>query len=106
MKQFLFILAATCVFIVNTRAQQEISTYFDDGGISGKNRLIKVGVDFLNGEYSVLYEQELFRNMSVEGALGLISISRQSNLYNYEPHYDLPQSGTGIFFAANIRFYL
>jgi hypothetical protein len=44
--------------------------------------------------------------MSFEASMGLISISRQSTLHNYDPRYDLPQSGTGVFFAANIRLYL
>jgi len=106
MKKILLVFTALSIFVVNARAQEEISQYFDDGGISEYNKLIKVGIDLFNGEYSVLYEQEIFRNMSFEASMGLISISRQSTLHNYDPRYDLPQSGTGVFFAANIRLYL
>ncbi len=93
------------IITIKTSAQEDVSQYFEDGGVSEYNKLIKFGVDLFNGEYSVLYEQELFRNMSVEASMGLTSISRQSSLYNWDPRYDFPQSGTGVFFAANIRLY-
>lgn len=102
-KLLLFI--TLCVFTLNSRAQEDVSQYFEDGGVSEYDKLLKFGVDLFNGEYSVLYEQELFRNMSVEASIGVSSISRQSSLYNWDKRYDLPQSGTGVFFAANIRLY-
>ncbi|WP_010664391.1 DUF3575 domain-containing protein [Marinilabilia salmonicolor] len=106
MKKTLLVFTVLSIFIVNCRAQEDISQYFDDDGISEYSKLVKIGIDLFNGEYSVLYEKEIIRNLSVEASMGLISISRQSNLHNYDPRYDLPQSGTGIFFAANIRLYL
>jgi hypothetical protein len=106
MNKLLLVLIVLCTFVFNVGAQEDVSQYFDDGGISENNRLIKFGIDLFNGEYSVLYEQELFRNMSIEAFMGLSSISRQSSLYNWNSRYGLPQSGTGVFFAANIRLYL
>ena len=84
MKKLLLAIATLYLFALTTHAQEGVSQYFDDGGRSEKNRLLKAGIDVFNGEYSVLYEQELFKNMSIEGSLGLISISRQSSLsYNF-----------------------
>ncbi len=102
----LLLLFLLCIFSVNVWAQEDVSKYFEDGGVSEYEKLIKFGIDFLNGEYSVIYEQELFTNMSIETAVGLTSINRQSQLYNWNPRYDLPQSGMGVFVAANIRLYL
>ncbi len=107
MKKLLFVFIALNIFAFNTNAQDDdVSQYFDDGGISAKDELIKVGIDFFNGEYSILYENELVRNMAVEGSLGLVSISRQNKRYENDPIRELPQSGTGLFFAANLRLYL
>lgn len=94
------------LFAFNANSQEDVSQYFNDGGISKKSRLIKAGIDFYNGEYSILYEHELIRNMSVEASLGLISISRQNKRYENDPISNLPESGTGLFFAANLRVYL
>lgn len=107
MKKLLVVFTALNIFVLIASAQTDnVSQYFDDGGISDKNKLVKVGIDFFNGEYSFLYEHELVRNMSVEGSLGLISISRQNERYENDPIRELPQSGTGLFFAANLRIYL
>ncbi len=106
MNKLILVAIALLTFGIHLHAQDDVSKYFDDGGISENKRLIKAGIDLFNGEYSVLYEQELFRNMSIEAAMGLSSISRQRSLYNWDPNYDLPESGMGVFFAANIRLYL
>lgn len=106
MKNIYLLGIITSVFSLNLYSQEDITQYFNDGNISEKNRLIKAGIDFFNGEYSVLYEHELIRNMSIEASLGLISISRQNKRYEDDPIRELPQSGTGVFFAANLRLYL
>lgn len=107
MKKLLFVFTALYIFVFIASAQNEnVSQYFDDGGISEINKLIKVGIDFYNGEYSFLFEHELIRNMSFEASLGLVSINRQNMRYENDPIRGLPQSGTGLFFAANLRLYL
>lgn len=106
MRKLLFLFIALNIFVVNTRAQDDdVSQYFEDGGISEKDKLIKVGIDFFNGEYSILYENELVRNLSVEASLGLVSISRQNKRYENDPISEFPQSGIGFFFAVNLRLY-
>lgn len=106
MNKLLLAIAAICIYVVNAGAQENVSKYFEDGGRSEYSKLIKIGINPFNSEYSVLYEHELFRNLSIEPSLGLISISQQKNLYNSDPRYDLPQTGMGVFFAANIRLFL
>jgi hypothetical protein len=106
MKKFYFLGIITYLIAFSANAQEDVSQYFDDGGISENNRIIKAGIDFFNGEFSILYEHELIRNMSVEASMGLISISRQNKRYENDPISELPESGTGIFFAANLRLYL
>lgn len=106
MNKFYVLGIATCFIAFSVNAQEDVSHYFDDGGISENNRIVKAGFDFLNGEYSILYEHELIRNMSVEASLGLVSISRQNKRYENDPIRELPASGTGVFFAANLRLYL
>lgn len=52
-----------------------------------------------------MYEFELFRNVSLEASVGASSITHQRKLYDWNENYDLPTSGVGLFFAANIRLY-
>lgn len=107
MKKLLLVIIALNIFIVFANAQNEdVSQYFDDRGISEYSKLLKAGIDIYNGEFSVLYERELIRNMSIEASLGLVSISRQNKIYKNDPIRELPQSGTGLFFATNLRLYL
>lgn len=106
MNKLILVVIPLLVFAIHSHAQDGVSKYFDDGGISENKRLVKAGIDLLNREYSVLYEQEIWRNMSIEVAMGLSSISRQRSLYNWDPNYDLPESGMGVFLATNIRLYL
>lgn len=107
MKKLLLVIIALNIFIVFANAQNEdVSQYFDDRGISEYSKLLKAGIDIYNGEFSVLYERELIRNMSIEASLGLVAISRQNKIYKNDPIRELPQSGTGFFFATNLRLYL
>ena len=106
MTKLLLVFTALHIFVFIASAQEDMSQYFNDEGISEKSRLIKAGIDLYNGEYSVFYEHELIRNMSVEASMGLISISRQNERYENDPIRELPLSGTGLFFTANLRIYL
>ncbi len=106
MKKLFLLCVILFLFMFNAKSQNDVSQYFDDGGISENSRIVKVGIDIFNGEYSILYETEFIRNMSVEASLGFVSISRQYKRYENDPIRELPESGTGLFFAANLRLYL
>jgi hypothetical protein len=83
-------------------AQDDVAKYFDDGGIATASRLIKGGIDPLNGELAFIYEQQLINNLTVEGGLGFVSLSRQSKLYE-----DIQKdSGLGLALWANFRYYI
>lgn len=83
-------------------SQDDMSPYFDDGGIATSYSLIKIGFDPLNGEVPVAFEHRLTRHISVEWGAGLVSLARQSKLYE-----DI-ESSTGIGFNvwASLRIYL
>lgn len=87
-------------------AQEDVSKYFDDGGISEANKIIKVGYDPFNGEKLIMFEHEIIRNLSLEWGAGLISIERQNKRYSGDPIPDLPESGLGYTAWINPRVYL
>ncbi len=86
-------------------AQDNLDSYFDDGGIAQKSKIIKVGYDPYNGEFPITFEQEIARNLSVDYGIGFISIGRQNERYANDPIKELPNSGVGIFATANLRLY-
>jgi len=83
-------------------SQDDMSQYFDDGGIATSYRLIKIGFDPLNGELPVMFEHRVTRHISVEWGTGLVSLARQSKLYE---DIDCP-TGIGFNVWANLRVYL
>lgn len=68
------LLCLTSVFFV--RAQQDsvnLSYYFDDGGISTFNWMIKTDiVSIIHGDAPIIVEKMLHRDLTLEGGIGLI----------------------------------
>jgi hypothetical protein len=85
-----------------TNAQNNVSQYFDDGGVSDASMLFKVGFDPLNGEIPVIFEHRLTKHISVEWGAGPVMLTRQSKLYD-----DIQNSSpVGFNLWANLRIYL
>ncbi len=47
-------------------SQDDMSQYFNDGGIATSYRLIKIGFDPVNGEVPVMFEYRVAKHISVE----------------------------------------
>ncbi len=84
------------------KAQDDVSKYFDDGGIATSSKIIKVGFDPINGEFPIIFEHRLARHISVEWAAAPVLLMRQVKLYE-----DIKNtSPLGINIWANLRLYL
>ncbi|MEN8230677.1 MAG: hypothetical protein ABFS38_21150 [Bacteroidota bacterium] len=90
------------VLSLSVLAQEDMTHYFDDGGIATSYRLFKVGYDPVNGEIPVMFEHRIGRHVSIEWGTGLVSLKRQAKLYE---EIETP-SGTGYNVWANLRIYL
>ena len=100
--QLLLIILFMSAFPLSVFAQEDLSHYLDDGGIATSYRLFKVGYDPVNGEIPLIFEHRISRHISVEWGTGLVSLKRQSKLYE-----DIEKSsGTGYNVWANLRVYL
>lgn len=82
-------------------SQDKLSQYFDDGGVAEASRLVKIGYDPINGEIPIIYEHRLTKHISAEWGIGLVSLKRQSKLYD-----DIDDSGIGLNMWVNMRIYL
>ena len=102
MSRFIFnflILITVPLFVYS---QNDMSKYFDDGGIAKASKLIKIGFDPLNGEIPLIFEHRLAKYFSMEWGAGVVSLKRQSKLYT-----DIQQSSSlGFNMWANLRIYL
>lgn len=98
-----FIITSFCImFPFSTNAQNDVSHYFDDNGVSGATMLLKIGFDPLNGEIPFIFEHRLTKHISVEWGAGPVMLNRQSKLYE-----DIQTSSPVGFNAwANLRIYL
>jgi hypothetical protein len=96
----LFILIITLT--TYTSAQDDVSKYFDDGGVAEATRLFKIGYDPLNGEIPLIFEHRLTTHISLEWGAGPVSLKRQAKLYK-----DIQDTSTlGFNMWANLRVYL
>jgi hypothetical protein len=83
----------------------QVSQYFDDGGISARSKIIKVGIDVVNGEMPFIFEHTLTKRFTVEWGAGPVSLKRQTNRYKEEP-LPIESSGMGMTAWGKIKFYL
>ena len=103
MKQTRIIVIILFIFSCNTvLSQEDVSQYFDDGGIATASKLIKIGYDPINGELPLIFEHRLSESISVEWGSGLVFLKRQAKLYEDIQH----SSAFGFNIWANLRIYL
>ena len=84
---------------------QDVSKYFDDGGISARSKIIKAGYDPLNGELPFIFEHTLIKRLTVEWGAGPVFLNRQTKRYNEDP-LPIDNSGIGMTAWGKLRFYL
>jgi len=84
---------------------QDVSKYFDDGGISARSKIIKVGYDPLNGELPFIFEHTLIKRFTVEWGAGPVFLNRQTKRYSEDP-LPIDNSGLGMTAWGKLRFYL
>ncbi len=103
MRKLQIIISILLLFTLTTKGQEDdISKYFDDGGIAEASKLIKIGIDPLNGEIPFMFEHRITKHISVEWGAGPVLLKRQAKLYE-----DIQQSSTfGFNIWANLRIYL
>lgn len=98
-------LVSFLLMICSALVAQDVSRYFDDGGISSRRKIIKVGYDVLNGELPIILEHTLTKRLTVEWGAGPVFLNRQTKRYSENP---LPIAKTGLGMTAwgELRFYL
>jgi|GEM_PF-6333758 len=84
---------------------QDVSKYFDDGGISTRSKIIKVGYDPLNGELPFILEHTLTKRLTVEWGAGPVFLNRQTKRYSDDP-LPIDKTGLGMTVWGELRFYL
>jgi len=89
----------------STLLAQDVSKYFNDGGISARSKIIKIGYDPLNGELPFIFEHTLTKRFTVEWGAGPVFLNRQTKRYSEEP-LPIDKSGVGMTAWGNIKFYL
>ncbi len=100
-------LSATMILLLFTSlpafSQSDATKYFDDGGISNRKKIIKLGFDPLNGEKLITFEKHIFDNGSFEYGLGVVDIGTQFRLFN-KPDSERPIQidSTGLGYTATI----
>jgi hypothetical protein len=106
MKKFFFGTTIVClVFFPGNVLFGQVSQYFDDGGISERSKIIKVGFDVVNGEMPFIFEHTLTKRFTVEWGAGPVSLKRQTSRYQEEP-LPIESSGLGMTAWGKIRFYM
>lgn len=89
----------------STLLAQDVSKYFDDGGISTRSKIIKIGYDPLNGELPFIFEHTIIKRFTVEWGAGPVFLNRQTKRYSEDP-LPIDNSGLGMTAWANFRLYL
>jgi hypothetical protein len=84
---------------------QDVSKFFDDGGISARSKIIKIGYDPVNGELPFIFEHTLFKRVTVEWGAGPVFLNRQTKRYSEEP-LPIDNSGVGMTAWGKLRLYL
>jgi hypothetical protein len=84
---------------------QNVSKYFNDGGISARSKILKIGYDPLNGELPFTFEHPVIKRFTMEWGAGPVFLSRQTKRYSEEP-LPIDQSGVGMTAWGNLRLYL
>jgi len=95
---FIFIFLCVC-FCGNVYSQNEnLDHLFDEGRVSDKEMSFKLGIDIYNGEIPFSFEFLPLPRLGIEMGVGLVSLKRQSVLY------EEIQSSTGFGFNGSIGF--
>jgi hypothetical protein len=98
----IFLMVSFMVWVYIAQAQDDVSRYFEDGGIAKASRLIKVGFDPVNGEIPFIFEHQIAKHISVEWGASSVFLKRQAKLYE-----DIQNSSAmGFNLWVNLRIYL
>jgi hypothetical protein len=100
----ILILSILYIVIGSKVSAQDISRYLDDGGLTNKRNLIKLGFDPVNNEFPLIYERGLGKHFGAELGGGLVSLQRQYHMYSGNP-YTVESSGLGYNAWMRIKIY-
>ena len=99
-------LIGICLFFAAT-AQEDMSNYFEDSGLSTVKNIAKIGFDPINGKIPFILEHQLSDMFSLEGGIGLVSLARQTRLYTDEFTAEgIPGTGFGFNVWLHLKLYL
>lgn len=95
---------------IHALGQEDVSQYFDDGGLSNTKNQVKVNLAaMINGDFTVSYQREVINPLHIEVGVGYLSddylIDRNGLSENYltqDHRYSV--SGYSFFFNPKLRY--
>ena len=94
------------IFSLNSYSQEDdVSKYLDDGDLSNVKYLFKIGFDPLNSELAGTYEHCIGKWGAFEVGAGIVSLKRQTSLYDFSPFSNISSEAKGYNLRAEIKLY-
>lgn len=109
-KYSILIVSLALIFSTSLYAQSEndISQYFDDGGVSESKNILKINLaSALNGDISVHYERAVASNVSIEVGVGKLLPFYNFELPKlYESDFGIKDPDNGFSWSLQSKFYV